>query len=103
MTRRPPPEGPRPAWREWPSANAPAGACHGRRTSIGTALADIAEGNPGTRRPTVAYFSMEYGLHEEFHTYAGGLGVLGEPLLYEGQREITSYGGWRAYTASRKG
>src|SRR5258708_6740985 len=30
-----------------------------------------------TRRlPLVAYFSMEYGLHEEFHSYAGGLGVL---------------------------
>ena len=28
------------------------------------------------------------------------LGVLGEPFLCEGQREITSYGGWRAYTAS---
>ncbi len=27
-------------------------------------------------RPLVAYFSMEYGLHEEFHSYAGGLGVL---------------------------
>ena len=27
-------------------------------------------------RPSVAYFSMEYGLHEEFHSYAGGLGVL---------------------------
>jgi glycogen phosphorylase len=25
---------------------------------------------------TVAYFSMEFGLHEEFPTYAGGLGVL---------------------------
>jgi starch phosphorylase len=24
----------------------------------------------------VAYFSMEYGLHEEFHSYAGGLGIL---------------------------
>src|SRR5919204_5392400 len=24
------------------------------------------------------------------------LGVLGEPLLCEGQRDITSYGGWRA-------
>ena len=30
------------------------------------------------------------------------LGVLGEPLLCEGQREITQHGGWRAYTASRK-
>src|SRR5260370_7280308 len=29
-----------------------------------------------SRRPLVAYFSMEYGLHEEFHSYAGGLGVL---------------------------
>ena len=29
------------------------------------------------------------------------LGVLGEPLLCEGQREITRYGGWRAYMASQ--
>jgi len=28
------------------------------------------------------------------------LGVLGEPILCEGQKEITSYGGWRAYAAS---
>jgi len=30
------------------------------------------------------------------------LGVLGEPMLCEGQREITQYGGWRAYMASRR-
>lgn len=30
------------------------------------------------------------------------LGVLGEPFLCEGQREITSFGGWRAYTGSAK-
>jgi len=30
------------------------------------------------------------------------LGVLGEPILVEGQREITQHGGWRAYVASRK-
>jgi gamma-glutamylcyclotransferase (GGCT)/AIG2-like uncharacterized protein YtfP len=30
------------------------------------------------------------------------LGVLGEPLLCDGQREITSYGGWRAYIAARQ-
>jgi hypothetical protein len=30
------------------------------------------------------------------------LGVLGEPFLCEGQREITALGGWRAYIASRK-
>jgi hypothetical protein len=29
------------------------------------------------------------------------LGVLGEPALVEGEREITSYGGWRAYIAAR--
>ena len=28
------------------------------------------------------------------------LGVLGEPYLCESEREITSYGGWRAYVAS---
>lgn len=27
------------------------------------------------------------------------LGVLGEPIICEGQREITQYGGWRAYMA----
>jgi hypothetical protein len=31
------------------------------------------------------------------------LGVLGEPLLCEGQREITQHGGWRAYIASKPG
>ena len=31
---------------------------------------------PPPTGPLVAYFSMEYGLHEEFHSYAGGLGVL---------------------------
>jgi len=30
------------------------------------------------------------------------LGVLGEPLLCEGQREITQHGGWRAYIVSKK-
>ena len=29
------------------------------------------------------------------------LGVLGEPILCDGQREITEYGGWRAYVAAR--
>lgn len=29
------------------------------------------------------------------------LGVLGEPILCEGEREITRWGGWRAYTAAR--
>jgi hypothetical protein len=31
------------------------------------------------------------------------LGVLGEPALCDGQREITAHGGWRAYVAAREG
>ena len=31
------------------------------------------------------------------------LGVLGEPILCEGHREITAHGGWRAYLAARAG
>jgi len=30
------------------------------------------------------------------------LGVLGEPFLCEGQREITEHGGWRAYIAAQQ-
>jgi hypothetical protein len=30
------------------------------------------------------------------------LGVLGEPALVDGQREITKYGGWRAYIAAER-
>jgi hypothetical protein len=29
------------------------------------------------------------------------LGVLGEPFLCQGQREITAFGGWRAYVAAQ--
>ena len=29
------------------------------------------------------------------------LGVLGEPILCEGRKEITAYGGWRAYIAGK--
>lgn len=31
------------------------------------------------------------------------LGVLGEPALCEGMQEITAFGGWRHYIASRSG
>lgn len=31
------------------------------------------------------------------------LGVLGEPFLVEGQREITEFAGWRAYAATAAG
>jgi hypothetical protein len=30
------------------------------------------------------------------------LGVLAEPILCDGQREITKFGGWRAYCAAEK-
>jgi hypothetical protein len=30
------------------------------------------------------------------------LGVLGEPFLCDGRREITAFGGWRAYVAQRE-
>lgn len=30
------------------------------------------------------------------------LGVLGEPILCENQREITEFGGWRAYLESKR-
>jgi gamma-glutamylcyclotransferase (GGCT)/AIG2-like uncharacterized protein YtfP len=30
------------------------------------------------------------------------LGVLGEPFLVEGQKEITEFGGWRGYLAAKR-
>ena len=33
------------------------------------------------KRPRVAYFSMEYGLHEDFKIYSGGLGILAGDIL----------------------
>lgn len=37
-------------------------------------------------RPRVAYFCMEFGLNENFHIYAGGLGILAGDIL-KGARE----------------
>ena len=31
--------------------------------------------------PRVAYFCMEYGLHEDLHIYAGGLGILAGDIV----------------------
>lgn len=45
------------------------------RASLQTADSD----SPTT--PRVAYFCMEYGLHPEFHLYAGGLGILAGDYL----------------------
>lgn len=33
------------------------------------------------KMPTVAYFSMEFGLHEDFKIYSGGLGILAGDIL----------------------
>ena len=41
---------------------------------------------------SVAYFCMEYGLHEELPIYAGGLGILAGDYLKEAKRG-TSAGG----------
>jgi len=61
---------------------------------------------PANPPPLVAYFSMEYALHEEFHSYAGGLGVLagdfmksagdlGLPVVGIGLRWAEGYGAQR--------
>ena len=33
------------------------------------------------KKPTVAYFCMEFGLHEDFKIYSGGLGILAGDIL----------------------
>ena len=38
----------------------------------------------------------------KLHDDSEVLGVLGEPILCEGQKEITSFGGWRVYAATLK-
>lgn len=39
------------------------------------------------KKPTVAYFSMEYGLHSDFKMYAGGLGILAGDYI-KGAKDI---------------
>jgi glycogen phosphorylase len=41
-----------------------------------TYLAAAVGGAPGTDAPVIAYFCAEYGFHESFPIYSGGLGVL---------------------------
>ena len=38
---------------------------------------------PNTKKPSIAYFSMEYGLTETLKIYSGGLGVLAGDYLKE--------------------
>src|SRR5262247_3725870 len=58
--------------------------------------------------PLVAYFSMEYGLHEEFPSYSGGLGILaGDFMKSAGDLGLSVVGiglRWaQGYTAQRIG
>ena len=41
------------------------------------------DAKPDTKRPTVAYFSMEYGLDQALKIYSGGLGMLAGDYLKE--------------------
>ncbi len=50
---------------------------------------------PSDKIPSIAYFSMEYGLHESLKTYSGGLGILAGDYLKEASdsnRHITGIG-----------
>ena len=43
--------------------------------------------------PRVAYFCMEYGLHEEFAIYSGGLGILaGDHLKASADQNLRWWG-----------
>jgi len=42
---------------------------------------NVGQTDSGKQKVRVAYFCMEYGLHEEFHAYAGGLGILAGDFL----------------------
>lgn len=41
------------------------------------------EVEPDNKRPSVAYFSMEYGLNQVLKIYSGGLGMLAGDYLKE--------------------
>ena len=68
-------------------------AAHAGQQSVGKQRA-VQTARP-QRQAVVASLAMRLADGQET------LGVLGEPALCEGQREITAYGGWRAYLAAR--
>jgi glycogen phosphorylase len=46
-------------------------------------------------KPKVAYFCMEFGLHEDFHIYSGGLGILAGDILkaaYDAKAPVVGVG-----------
>lgn len=54
---------------------------------------DYMEGKKRMNDPSVAYFSMEYGLHSSLKIYSGGLGVLAGDYLKEASDKCTKITG----------
>lgn len=54
-----------------------------RMNEVYTKFRDYMDVKPDTNRPSVAYFSMEYGLTSVLKIYSGGLGVLAGDYLKE--------------------
>ena len=54
-----------------------------RMNEVYTKLRDYMDVRPDSQRPSVAYFSMEYGLSSVLKIYSGGLGVLAGDYLKE--------------------
>ena len=54
-----------------------------RRNDVYTKFRDYMDVKPDENRPSVAYFSMEYGLSSVLKIYSGGLGVLAGDYLKE--------------------
>ena len=54
-----------------------------RMNDVYTKFRDYMDVKPDATRPSVAYFSMEYGLNQVLKIYSGGLGVLAGDYLKE--------------------
>ena len=54
-----------------------------RMNDVYTKFRDYMDVTPDNKRPSVAYFSMEYGLNHVLKIYSGGLGVLAGDYLKE--------------------
>ena len=54
-----------------------------RMNDVYAKFRDYMDVTPDNKRPSVAYFSMEYGLNHVLKTYSGGLGVLAGDYLKE--------------------
>ncbi|MCI1647111.1 MAG: glycosyltransferase family 1 protein [Bacteroides sp.] len=54
-----------------------------RMNDVYAKFRDYMDVKPDDKRPSIAYFSMEYGLHHSLKIYSGGLGVLAGDYLKE--------------------